>query len=79
MKARDIRVGDVYADTTDSTPESPVYRVEEIVDVVPSHVKARVRYRDGGDGLRAWVPDHEVPLVSTENSTGPTAAEWVRP
>lgn len=80
MRAGDIRVGDVYCDVIGFTPEAPVYRVEEIVDVVPSRrVKVRVRYHDGGDGLRVFGPQQEVPLVTTADSTGPTANQWTRP
>lgn len=75
MKARDIRVGDMYID-----PQSgvPIWTVTEIVDVVPSHVKVRVQHREGG-GQLSWYPDEELRNVSTtKNSTGPTAAAWVR-
>lgn len=75
-RAHQIRVGDMLPHPTAG---EPAYRVIAIEDVVPSHVKVRVRYRDGGDGLRAWRPDQEVPIIETEDSTGPTAAEWVRP
>lgn len=54
MKAREIQPGDVL-------PGS--YTVLD-VDVVPSHVKAHVRFEDGGDGYRVWDDTTaEVPLI----------------
>ena len=57
MKARDIQVGDTYID-----PQSgvPIWVVQKIVDVVPSHVKVSVSTRTEPDVLIAWDPSDEV-------------------
>lgn len=62
MKAHEIKAGDQLVEFGLVT-----YTVEEVVDVVPSHVKARVRYElDMTTGLRAWDPYDEVPLTRAE-------------
>lgn len=63
MKATEVRGGDIFVQ--DGTP---FYRVLEVQNDGEGNVIARVRVlADGGDSVRVWGVDQEVPLVREES------------
>ena len=47
---RDLEVGDIFTDVEGRQH----YKVVEVVETGGERIVARVRYRDGGEGLREW-------------------------
>lgn len=63
MKASDVRVGDRLLKDGYCTE---IYKVIEVLPAEPDDVTVKVRVRywvDGGDDIRTWFADDDVPLT----------------
>lgn len=65
MKAEDLKVGARFDSATN--PDTSYVVQEVVIDNPPGIVKALVRYDvDGGNGVRTWGTDQNIPLVNPE-------------